>query len=289
MNLIDDKFNPKAVVRLLDTHRLTFDQVVKEVRDEVLLLAAQTGDGFHEIPRSFHTPQVEAIATRRLCERFGWGAEDIPYYQAATQFVSDGIGLEHIHPDYIDSTLLLINLRREDESLHNSVRMILHNHMEKVDDSVLNFIGSRDISLLDDLLRAGFDIKPLSAEQLCDGLISKLWTGYLLVEYERLDVLSLAIKAGHWPGSDSEVKISKPQSMTDAIEARMLTKPFEKVQAGWLNAFIANYPAADVAPHMNTHARRAVLMDIFSEKDLHKIALQDRALRGDLLERSIGL
>jgi hypothetical protein len=289
MNLFEDKFNPSAIITLLDTNRLTFDQVLPEMRDAVLLLAAKTGHGFHEIPRTFHTPQVEAMATQCLCKHFGWGDQNAGYYHAATQFVSDGIGLNHIHPDYIDSTLLLINLRREDDSLQKSVSTILRKYIDKVDNDVLNFIGSRDISLLDDLIRSGFDIKPLSAEHLCEGLTLQLWTGFLLVDYGRLDVLSLAIKAGHWPGTKTEVKVSRPQSLVDAIEARMLTKEFESVQAGWLNAFIANYPAAEVAPHMKTRARRAVLMDIFPEEELHAIALHDRPLRGDLLERSMGL
>jgi hypothetical protein len=289
MNLIDDQFNPHAIVRLLDTKRLTFDQVAPEMRDEVLLLSAETGHGFHEIPRSFHTPQVDALATQCLCKYFGWGDQHGGYYQAATKFISEGIGLNYVHPDYIDSALLLINLSSGGDSLQDFVRRIFRKYHDKVDNNLLNFIGSRDISLLDDFIRSGFDVKPLSAEHLSEGLISQLWAGYLLVEYGRLDVLSLAIKAGHWPDRKTEVRIDKPKSLKDAIEARMLTKEFESVQAGWLNAFIANYPAAEVAPHMNTRARRAVLMDIFPEEELHAIALHDRALRGDLLERSMGL
>jgi hypothetical protein len=289
MNLIDDKLNAKAIVRLLDTHRLTFEAVLPEMRNEVLLLAASTLEGFDEIPRSFHTPEAEAIAAKSLAKKFHHGDQGNDYYKVATKLISGGIGINHIHPDYVDEKIILIILEREDESLDESLRPILNKHREKIGASVLEFVASRSLSTLDDLAVSGFEIKNISSQSLHEGLIKEYWAAFVLRNHGRSDVLALAVKNGNWPQISGEMTVERPSSLIDAIKTRMETPDLMENRIGWLNAYIANYPAAEVAKHMNTNARRSVLLDIFPSEALIDIAKEDKNLSGELLERSMGL
>ena len=286
MNLIDDKFNAKLIARLLDTNRLTFEEVLPEMRNEVLQLAASFQNaGFDEIPRSYHTPEIASMAANTLAKSLHYGDLGNDYYQVATKLISDGISLNYIHPDYVDSKLILINLRREDDSIEDSVRFILRRFRHLVDVEILNFVASRSLNSLDDLLHEKKVLRNLSIDHLYEGLVNETWMSHLLIEHGRLDVLSKAIQEGHWP----KIDIGRPPSLMKAIDARMTTKREKTEQIGWLNAYIANFPANEVFRYMDTEARCTVLMDIFPAEQLLEFVKEDKAFSGKVLERSMGL
>jgi hypothetical protein len=286
VNLIDDKLNAKAIARLLDTNRLTFEQVLPEMRDEVLILAASIQNaGFDEIPRSYHTPEIAAIAANTLAKSLNYGDVGNDYYQVATKLISDGIGLNYIHPDYVDSKLVLINLQREDEEIHASVRTILRKYQHLVNNDILNFVASRSLNYMDDLLVNGHGIKQLDSNSLLEGLIRETWMSSFLVEKGRPEILSMAIKDGHWPN----LTILRPNCLSEAIGHRMKTSDEKSEEANWLNAFIANYPVAEVVSYMNTKSRRSVLMDIFPAEQLFEFVKHNKEFGGEFLERSMGL
>jgi hypothetical protein len=84
-----------------------------------------------------------------------------------------------------------------------------------------------------------------------------------------------------------------PSSLVEAIEGRMQINGALpaglKDLAHWLNAFILNHSPVEVAVHMRTPARRALLMDIFKPEQLIGVVKGDKALNGALLEDALGL
>lgn len=237
----------------------------------------------------FTLQRLRLSLPKSLAKKVNHGDQGTDYYKVAIKLISGGIGINHIHPDYVDEKLILINLEREDESLDESLRPILNKHREKIGARVLEFVASRSLSTLDDLALSGFDIKDISSKSLHEGLIKEYWASYVLISHGRSDVLALAVKNGNWPQISGEMTVERPSSLIDAINRRMETTDLMENRNGWLNAYISNYPAAEVAKYMNTKARRSVLLDIFPREALIDIAKSDGYLSGELLERSMGL
>lgn len=285
---IDNTMNPEWIVRQIHSFGLPFSAVHPDIVEDVVILSASTQIGFNEIPRRFHTRQVEALAANSVAKTYSLDKSD-SYYDVVKQMIARGNGLGWIHSEYIDTPLILIALNQRDDHFRNCVSWLTNKAREMIDDQVLDFCATKGFDIVQKLIDSGFSIYDFNKHTLYNVLIDDPLNASVLFKNGRTDVVCEAIGNGFWPKPLTEKFPNKPKTLKDCIDLRMTTASERAAQIGWLNAYIATYPLVCVAPLMNTEARRNILIEIFSSDQLIGLFKDDKRFNGRILESTLGL
>jgi hypothetical protein len=281
--------HPSEIVKDLLGGRVRFEDIPDTLQLKVLLLSAATNKGFTQIPIRFHNQQANLLAAKSLAASFYATYSGKDYVGTAIDLMESGGDIRYLHPDYLNDAVIMASLKRDAFPAQKIKTWLMEYGVDKFSLVVCNQLAEISLTLIHDLDKVGVGINTISDESLYRGLLNSIDQSNVLYDRGRTDIIAMAVKDGHWPFKD----VSKPQSLVEAIEGRMQINgalPGRLIDLKhWLNAYILNHSPVDVAVHMRTPARRAVLMEIFKPEQLLGVVKGDKALNGALLEDALGL
>ncbi len=280
VNEIEDSYSDQQLATRISLGLIDFDKIKEQRRKNVADILGETASGFRKVSKEYMTDQMIGAEIKRIHKDFEVQTElqGCDYYELSSIMLatspSPDLVARRIHPEFYDKKLLKLALDAKlDFSTINLKKINVDSEFanELVKNSILSVKLLPDISVVTD-------------ESLLQGLKKNQRANMVLVGIGRKHLLKQAVAQGMWtPGAD------RPENLSDAIKQRMKLKTGLLGVSAYLDTFITSFPIQDVASLMKTHARKKVLLKLYSGDELLETFPEDHFIKGIVLEDQLGL